>query len=1152
MNNGMSLYDTIVSKENIYNSIYCLESYVFEKGLLDKDDLEKYVALHDKFDFELIETVIRDCKERLSQILLGEHQLFDVKVYFKVKQFECEKGKEQSIIKYRPIHTASLIDQICMVCMLLPLMYDDSSGVRKKSELTKTIPHDFYGNIPGNEVEALFKPWISQYKSYTEDIIAHCKEYRENHKYKTELTLDIKNFFPSISPVFIFDYVTNKLNITFEAPDDKKMLETVLTKLLIFNIQGDNIKGWENTYYGEKVPDGKKGFFSRGIAQGLPQSYFFGNLCMTEIRKKLFAIDDFKCCDSFFYVDDSVIYIIGEYNNEEHFKETIKNINTAVSTIGNTEDDKTSFEKMSECLSENQYLFQREITCTIEFHDTKKSSYSRIEDAKIGILGLEPLMRNASMASSIFSNTDEVEDIYSEDKLRKIGTLIDDEINRQKSRAATKGNTDADDGTDENDNDNSEPRLKLLKRYKRFYLYRLRLLKRRLSDEISVEDIEDFKNRFKICCISENCKSISSKRRAVERWFETFDEEIFQSEARMLISMLPYCKAKDFLLDLQTFEKELVKGNCGTQNYLYFTRDFSSTLLLKKLECNPYASISKLIRLHMSPIHTLSPIRQKQNFECFVKKLYQCRENYSKKSNIGVLGDYIEHVLRDYTSFIFVNSDEYVRIILNAFYSVQNDIEACDAKIFTKYSSRGLHYTELRILTRLRNKHFVFKNFVRALEDIDANDLDNRMTIDMGLLEVINIFITKVRDPECVDNIVLTHRVVKGLWYNGSKFMNSYTLHNEEHAVTLIKAVIRLVKAIDYLNIKQIDYYVLFLACYLHDISMVIHPNLRNFCNGDTGSLSIISDFIVDVNNILSKNSIVEEDQRASSESSFKEVGHLLIKQFDLIYQYFSNDIRQTHSQHSAQIIREWKDTVLKYLSPLLLSHVAQISESHGYDADEVYGLKSTAKSSLVSSKYSMMLIRLADLMDVANDRINYNLLRQNVSHMERTSQFHWISHLITDELQISPTYKTDDNVNEPIEKRKITEYLNFNLFLNVKYLEATSQLCEKCCFKGPLDINVVSLPTEYAGCEGFMLEMFDNSIGTENNVAGNNKCPVLCRWIVKKHEWLVKELKHLNIYLNAVNDRWFRTEVRLNIIYRDDFPLDKDLYDVVYEYITS
>ena len=141
--------------------------------------------------------------------------------------------------------------------------------------------------------------------------------------------------------------------------------------------------------------------------------------------------------------------------------------------------------------------------------------------------------------------------------------------------------------------------------------------------------------------------------------------------------------------------------------------------------------------------------------------------------------------LPSFTNFVFKNSEEYVRIILNAYYSVQNDIDPSNAHTFTKTTSRGLHYTELRILSRLRNKNFCLDEFIRALQDIDATNLDNKMSIDMGLLEVIHVFISKVKNPEWIDNIILTHRVVKGLWYNGSKFMNSYTLHNEEHAVTL-------------------------------------------------------------------------------------------------------------------------------------------------------------------------------------------------------------------------------------------------------------------------------------------------------------------------------------------------------------------------------
>lgn len=1138
-NNKKSLYNTIISEENIYNAIYCLNSYIFEKGLLDDQDLELYVDLQDKFNFKIISQVIEQCQEKIRSLLEEESkQLFDVSVYFKIKKLEQENDKFS--IKYRPVHTAKLIDQICMVSMLMPLMFDDSTGIRKNSELTKMIPYNFYGNIPGNNVENLFKPWITQYKSYTDNIITHCKEYRENYSYKTEITLDIKNFFPSISPEFIFTYIQEKLSFTFTSDEDKKMLKKVLTKLLIFNIKPVNLNNWEEIYYGEKISNDENEFLSRGIAQGLPQSYFFGNLCMIEIRNKLMSLDEFKNSESFFYVDDSVIYVTQEYN-KDRFKNTIIRINDAVSKIGNPVEKDKLFNAMKNQLTESQYSFQKAINYTIEFHNTDKSEFCRIEDAGISIAGLEPLMRNVSMATSVFSNTDETEDTYSEDKLKKVSILIEDEINRLKSKINKKNAT---------SKDNPEARLKLLKRYKRFYLYRLRLLERRLSDEITDKDIDDFKNRFRIFCFSpDECQFVSCKQDTIKNWFETFDEEIFQSEARMFITMLPLPKARKLLSELIIFEQNLVNANCGNKDFLFFSKDLSATLTLKGMSCNPYASIAKLVKRYISPIRTLSPLRQKVIFESYVKSIYEHRMCILKEEcNKGSISD--ENMLKNYTNFIFSNSDEYIRIILNAYYSVQNEIEPSNARIFTKYSSRGLHYTELRILTRLRNNQFVLKDFIRALEDIDANDLDNRMAIDMGLLEVIDIFISKVKKPEWIENIILTHRIVKGLWYNGSKFMNSYTLHNEEHAITLIKAIVRLVKAIDYLNIKQSDYYILFLACYLHDISMVIHPNIKNFCNGDHESLAIISDFITEVNDILYKKKDNDAEPEISTEAKFKEVGHLILKQFESVYNYFSENIRHDHPRDSAIKIREWKDSILKHLTPLLLSHVAKISESHGYDSAEVYGQKSDARYSLVSEKYSMILIRLADLMDVTNDRINYNLLRQNVSHMAPVSQFHWVSHLITDEIQISPTYEVDNKTNDPIETRKITERLNFNLFVNVKFLEGTTPLCKSCFLRYPLNTQIIKLPIEYHNSEGLMLELFVNDDKQDNKNVGT--CPILCRWMVKKHNWFINELKQLNLYLNAVNDQWFKTEIRFNIIYRDDFKLDRDLYDSVYKFITK
>lgn len=1153
----MSLRDKILSEGNIYTAIYGLESYVFEKGLLSDDDLELYNSLHDKFDFELIKRTISDCQKRIIEVLDKPEEMFEVEVFFKIKKWkEAEDGKLAEL-KYRPLHTAKLIDQICMVSMLMPLMFDDTSGKRKRSELTKIIPHDFYGNIPSTSPEYLFKPWLKQYKAYNDHIIERCREYRDNHKYRTEITFDIKEFFPSISPAFIFRYVLDKFKYVYK-DEDETTLRTILSKLLIFKIEPQELKGWESVYYGDDSYWRDFNFrVSRGIVQGLPQSYFFGNLCMIEIRQRLKKMPVFHNCDASFYVDDSVIYVESDFTKAK-FDKLIEDVNSEIKDIGHEEN-------MSECfenLIRSDYLtFQSKLAYHIKFHDKGKSEFCRIEDAGISIAGLEPLARNVSLGASIYSNTDETEDEYCRDKLEKIEELVENEIKRLKKQTDNTSDDSGDAQQQTNElKDKLVARLKLLKRYKRFYLYRLHLLERRLdSSGVCEEDVKNFFEHFRIGFKGQNGEISQTDGKlltTIEEWFETFEEDVFQTEAREIISLLPQEDVDTFLDVLVKFEKDITEGFRGNPSRLYFAKDFKASSKLRELFSEPYRHLTRIIRRDQSPIRTLSSLHQKTKFEEFSRNLSEYIKALPKVEDTNPL----KGLLPEYTWFVLKNSCEYIRKILNAYYSAQNEVIPSDSRTFIKQTSRGLDYTELRILTRLRNRRFSFKGFLRFLEDLDAKDLDNRMSIDMGLLDVIGIFISRVKNPEWIDNIILTHRVVKGLWYNGSKFMNSYTLHNEEHAVTLIKQSVRLEKAIDYFVLKDVDFYILFLACYLHDISMVIHPNVSNFCRGNDDSSGIISDFITSAGTVLNQqDNIDNEETELSPGARFKMAGHSLITKFNEIYEFFSESIRSSHAFDSARYIREWKDSVLRYLSPVMLSHVAKASESHGWNMEEVYGLKSEARMSLVSEKYTMMLIRLADLMDVASDRINYNLLRQNVSHMGEVSRFHWISHLITDEIRIAPTYKADNKTDKPIQERQIIERLNFNLFINVKYLTALEGHCGLCkCIAKRFDKTIITLMEEHSDCDGMMLELFnlDNysypKSSDKNSDNSEFPCPVMCRWIVKKHEWMVKELAELNKYLNSVNDRWFRTEIRLNILFRDEFPLDPDLYDSVQEYISK
>ena len=55
---------------------------------------------------------------------------------------------------------------------------------------------------------------------------------------------------------------------------------------------------------------------------------------------------------------------------------------------------------------------------------------------------------------------------------------------------------------------------------------------------------------------------------------------------------------------------------------------------------------------------------------------------------------------------------------------------------------------------------------------------------------------------------------------------------------------------------------------------------------------------------------------------------------------------------------------------------------------------------------------------------------------------------------------------------------------------------------------------------------------------------------MMKKHEWLIPELKALNDYLFSVNNSLIQTCIKVRINYADDMKLDADLFDSVVEYL--
>lgn len=1105
----LSLKQKIVSPQNIYKAIYCLESYIFEKGLLDStspvtgkdgiliasNDLELYLALGDKYNHVLITKVVDACEERLNSILGNKDDLFEISVYFKLKGLD---GEKEDKLKFRPMHTARLIDMICMVSILMCLMFDDSDGKRHLSDLSKLIPHNFYGNIPSTDVQYLFKSWRTQYKEYADDVIEHCRSYQNSHRYLSEVCLDIQNFFPTVSPQFLYDYILEKLSVAFDG-EDRDVLKMSVAKLLYFKISKENISPWIKEYYTvDEVKLVNGSYMNCGIPQGLPQSYFFGNLCMIEVKKLLMETNLFKG-DAYFYVDDSVIYVQSEFK-EQDFQNKIKELNAKLAVFCQKHNMPSN--DLFAVISKTYIDFQKQLPYIIKFHEDGKSTYCHIDDADNSLDGFQNLHRNISESSRLYENLEDIDDNISYKKLSKVEQVVDKELKKLKGKA------------EKSDLPEKEAsRLKMLKRFKKFYLYRIQMLKLKTGEETVEMLKKGFYERF-------------IDQKVEKEWFEQNEEDIFQSEYRLLIQKSNVSEAVNISKGICKFEKKVLADFKNTKSqidssYLYFTKDVSNSLLSKSLEIDSYASLRKWMKEKYCDYENLSQDKQFGMFHDFLTKKFE---------NVLIVGLWDE----GYSAFVAQNSAEYQRKVLNAFYSSSISVLCSDNLSFIKANSRKMHYSELRILARLRNRNFDKNEFLAFVRKLNNKEVSNQMCIDIALLGVVGTFIRFVRNPEWIDSLILTHRITKGLWYNGSKFLNAYTLHNEEHAVTLINQSVHIVRTVDYFAIKPIDYYILFLACYLHDISMVIHPDLYELGSLKGDSTNLVSEQMFKMQEAVNKFFVVDANDRKNSR--MKETGTFLVQVFDAVYNYFENKIRRQHPEESAKFIRDKAGTLLKYLEPTLLSFVSKVSDSHGWDVVDVYGLKSRAKNDTVSLKYLMILLRLADLFDVANDRVNYHLLRQNHNFLSDVSKFHWISHLITDRLELDAEYSVDDNAD--LCNHPITEILIVRLYLNVKYLAASKKT--KPCKNSYCTLQADCICIDIVGGSG------------DDATCSGEHCNLLCRWMMKKHEWLIPELKALNDYLFSVNNSLIKTKIKLEFKYSDDMKLDADLFDSVVEYLQN
>lgn len=1046
-----TLLEQLFDDSNIYKAIYSLESYVFEKELLDDKDIELFKELSDKYNTSRIESVIKSCKAILVEKFEKE-ELFKIEVFFKPKKYDKVKNEEV----YRPMHTADLKTQICLVSMLNLIMFDDSDGTRKLSDICKLIPSNFYGNIPSLDVSLIFKSWARQYSEYSKNILSANKEYSLNRKYSKEVNLDLKGFYPSIDPVYIYTFIWNKVSAFYNS-DDQETLKKILKKLLFFEINFDDAINDIDFYY-KDLPKAafskirKQGkFFNIGIPQGLPQAYLFGNFCMIEVAKIISGKFD---GDAYYYVDDSVIYT---NNKKEEFTEAVESINSNLRIISGDGGKLVLPDSLKHFYEWTKILYN------INIHPAKDDSKTKIYD--IGTKDcLFELARPASATTfEIKATFDDLED---ETLRRKLVTLLD-YINYK---------------LEEIEKEDDKEQKTLLQRYKKFYSYRLKILEYRQDNKIDTSTINTFADDYGLSPFDKL------------KFFNKLEDDIFIREAQMLLKYTIYdLNLQNQILDnIKNFENGLDQKFINN----YFSKSlcqYKQFILNEDLQYRSLDSYSKKV---VPPYLKSNSQERNEKIKGYLKLFDPFGFSLYK------IGFY---------KFIYENSTEFKRKLYNALYSYVLNVPIQDGCNLMKMNGRAIHYYELRLLMYLRLNYKFDDNYFRQFAQNIFNELqNNEEKVDLALFEVLPLLKKYIREPKQIDDLILTHRFVNGIWKNGSKFLHFYTLHNEEHSIELIKYCTRITKSIDYLSIKNLDYYLLFLTCYLHDVSMVLYPNLDDFNKVDNTEIQLVVDSLKsDFKNNIERIDVAE----------FSSISKFILDSFNAINTYFENNIRSNHPKNSARFIKNQND--LKFIEILTRQLVANISEGHGFDAKDIYGLKSNAKNDIISEKYLMVIFRLADLLDMSKDRVSINVLKQSIKHMPKESKFQWISHMAIDKCTIETDYKRD--------KDEIRENVIIKIQLNTRQL--TSIKNQKC---------------ESLKCDLAEKNAIEITINPEGGEPCNN-CNFMSKWMKIKHEYLFKELQSLQKYLERNSENTiFKTSFKVILDLKNTNKLAPEFIDII------
>lgn len=830
----------------------------------------------------------------------------------------------------------------------------------------------------------------------------------------------------------------------------------LLLKILVLKL--DLKEEDKENYYG----DVNVGPYTIGLPQGLPQSMYFSNIIMTIISKE---IEKTFSGRSLYYVDDVIIF-----TNDINFntiKESIQNLNTNINKTLNKIIEPDYF-------NESLFGMMEEIDYKVQIHgfdNNEKSKTTLLEISKIKGFDLE-IFSLAKVVSTLdfemFISNDEYEkgSIYS--KIKAFNELLNNKITKLKKKIINS-----------EDFYNDRAHLIFLERILKFLMYREVILGTLIDKNIYTRFYNNLKNDLK--------------------------------------------KASNDNIEILLDEK-LIELRLGIFNKLFGGSKKNESLesIIKVFDVD-----NKLLLLDILDQEELSYINEYQqltntfNFKGF--NIYKINNNI--KDLIDDLNNEESNLVSSlfknkYLTILYYKSKDIRRKILNFVISLYFNIDPSNDIYFIKKANKRINYLELKLIVFLRNKYndiFKFKEYYNEITKNNVLNI-NEYNVDYSLFEVLYDFVYNIREQKMIDNLIHTHFYVYSLWSNGSILFKYYTLHNEIHAIDIIKTIGTLSSVIHSQTLNKNEKYFLYLSAYLHDISMADLPSKDTY-DETILEVSFYKDFISKIKGILSNKNAHDFENKL-----FREIENLSHDFMSKLTDY----VRNNHAENSKIKINTLDE--LDYLNITDRNIVSIVSEAHNFNRSQLFFSKFD-----INDKFNMLqmilFLRLADVLDIGKNRAHEVVLKNSFEFIDDYSKYQWISHLVTNKRIITSDYKYDS-------RNTINEIVTIDISMNTRKLNKIPFNNTKYNIKYKVD------------------EMNQNKYTITLNYENSSevkKIPFALSWFLDKNKYLIKELSDFEkVVNNNYNSENMKTKIQIKLtLLKDNLP-NKEYMEIVRKEVES